>query len=90
MTQVKLECGFEAEVDEGKVNDMEFLDMVYDFDADDEKRIFALKRISDMLLKPEDKKRLYDAIRDENGRVPIDRFGEAMSNIIGQLNSKKK
>ena len=90
MTHISLPCGFETEIDEQVVNDMEFLDLVYDFDAGDEKKIFAMRKMSDILLKPEEKKRLYDILRDENGRVPIDRYGETMAELIGQLNSKKK
>lgn len=90
MTHIELSCGFVAEVDEQVVNDMEFLDLVYDFDEGKEKKIFAMRKMSDILLGEEGRKRLYDTLRDENGRVPIDRYGTAMAELIGQMNDKKK
>lgn len=90
MTHIELSCGFVAEVDEQVVNDMEFLDLVYDFDEGKEKKIFAMRKMSDILLGEEGRKRLYDTLRDENGRIPIDRYGTAMAELIGQMNDKKK
>lgn len=90
MTHVKLSCGFEADIDEQVINDMEFLDLVADFDAGDEKKIFAMQKMSIVLLGQDGKKRLYDALRNEEGRVPVDAYGETMAELIGQLGSKKK
>jgi len=90
MTHVKLSCGFEADIDEQVIDDMEFLDLVADFDSGDEKKIFAMQKMSVILLGQEGKKQLYDVLRNESGRVPVGSYGEAMAELIGQLGSKKK
>jgi len=90
MTKIKLSCGFEAEVDEQSINDMRFLDLMADYDSGAREKIFALKEMSDLILPKEEKERLYSALKDEKGRVPIDAFTAAMEELVGQLGSKKK
>lgn len=89
MTHISLSCGFETEVDERVLNDMEFLDLVVDFDGGEKEKIYAMRKMGDILLGAE-KKRLYDMLRDEDGRVTVDRYGDAMVELMGQLGSKKK
>ena len=90
MTKVTLSCGFEAEIDEQAVNDMRFLDLLSDYEKGDKEKIFSLKEMSDLILQPEEKAKLYEALKDEKGRIPIDSFGEAMTELVNQLGSKKK
>ena len=87
MTQIKLSCGFEAEIDETAVNDMEFLDALTQMQEGDPT---GLSIICDMLLNKQDKKRLYDAARDENGRATIEAVSAKIKEIFDQLGSKKK
>ena len=87
MTQIKLSCGFEAEIDETAVNDMEFLDALTQMQEGDPT---GLSVICDMLLNKQDKKRLYDAVRDENGRATIEAVSAKIKEIFDQLGSKKK
>ena len=90
MTKVTLSCGFEAEIDEQAVNDMRFLDLLSEYEKGDKEKIFSLKEMSDLLLQPEEKAKLYEALKNEKGRIPIDAFGEAMTELVNQLGSKKK
>ena len=87
MTQIKLSRGFEAEIDEAAVNDMEFLDALTQMQEGDPT---GLSVICDMLLNKQDKKRLYDAVRDENGRATIEAVSAKIKEIFDQLGSKKK
>ena len=87
MTQIKLSCGFEAEIDEAAVNDMEFLDALTQMQEGDPT---GLSVICDMLLNKKDKKRLYDAVRDENGRATVEAVSAKIKEIFDQLGSKKK
>lgn len=86
MTQIKLSCGFEAEVDETAVDDFAFLEAVDKIQDGD---ITAFARITRMLLAPEDKTRLMDVLKDEKGRVPVAEAVKQITELLEQLNSKK-
>jgi hypothetical protein len=88
MTQVKLSCGFEGEINEEAVNDIEFLEAVTMMAEDDNP--MGLIKICNLLMSPEDKKRLYELCKDENGIKRTDRVGEQVSELISQLKAKKK
>lgn len=87
MTHVSLSCGFEADIDETAVNDMEFLDALSDMQHGDPT---GLSVMCNILMNKNDKKRLYDAVRDENGRATVDKVGEQLTELLGQLKDKKK
>jgi hypothetical protein len=87
MTHVKLSCGFEADVDETAANDIEFLDALTDMQDGDPT---GMSRLIGMLLGKDNKKRLYDVVRDETGRASVDAVGAQLTELLGQLVSKKK
>lgn len=87
MTQIKLSCGFEADVDETAIDDFAFLEAI---DKIQEGDITAFARIARMLLQPEDKTRLMNMLKDEKGRVPLEKAVKQITEILDQLNSKKK
>lgn len=87
MTHVKLSCGFEADVDETAASDIEFLDALTDMQDGDPT---GMSRLIGMLLGKDNKKRLYDAVRDETGRASVDAVGAQLTELLGQLVSKKK
>ena len=60
------ESGFEFEIDEEEINDIEFVELV----AAAEKDLAQFPAVLDRLLGKEQKKRLYDHLRNENGHVP--------------------
>jgi len=85
MKQIKLECGFEAELDEAKIwSDMR---MIEDMAAVDQGHAFALVRLTEWLL-GEHKEALYQALEDEDGSVPPLKVRRAVTEIIGQLSEK--
>lgn len=70
--------GFEFEIDEVRLNDMEFLDAL----AETQEDVLAFSKVNTMLLGTEQKKRLYDHLRDDNGHVPIEAMKEAIEDIF--------
>jgi len=77
--------GFEMDVDPDVINDMELIDAVVELEGGD---ATAYPVVTGKLL-GSDKSRLYDHIRDDNGRVPQERFTEELRDIFGQLGKKK-
>lgn len=87
MSHVKLSCGYEGEVDEGAVNDMEFLDALTDLQDGD---LTALSKLCALLLPKSEKKKLYDACRNESGHAEPETVSRQITELLQQLNSKKK
>lgn len=88
MTHVALSCGFEADIDEASLNDMEFLDALTAMQEGD---ATGMSKMCSILFPDKaDKKRLYDACRDEYGRAPVDAVGGQLTELMQQLGSKKK
>lgn len=87
MREVKTESGFVCEVDEQAFNDMELLEDLAALDGGDVRRVPA---IVEQLLGAEGKKALYDHIRTESGRVPIDAAVEEIKRVMEALSEGKK
>lgn len=85
MVHVKLACGFEADIDETVFDDMEMVDRLIAFDRGD---YAGLPELVDAVLGPR-KPALYDALRNERGRVPTKAFGEAFGEILREVLPKK-
>lgn len=67
MKTVKLSNGFECEVNEQVVNDMELIDLLAATKEDGSVYAEVVKKI----FGEEQKKKLYDAIRTKDGLVPM-------------------
>lgn len=85
-THVITSTGFEADIDESVLDNMELMEAVYAINDKDLKPFINLAKL---MLGEDDKKRLYDHIR-ENGRVPIRKFSAELTEIMNSLGSKKK
>ena len=75
----KLSNGFKYEVDVDVFNDMELIEAIAASEGDDPLRIVE---VLERILGKEQKKALYDSIRDENGRVRVDAVEEAINEIM--------
>ena len=84
MKQIKTSLGFEAEIDEKRLDDMELLDAIV---AMDQGRKEALSTVVDKVLGP-DKARLYALVREKEGRVPIKKVTDQVREIFDQLKAK--
>lgn len=85
MTKGKLDNGFEFEYDESQINDMRFVDVL----AGIEDNPLLFSKAANMMLGKEQKERLYKYLEDENGRVSIELFGAAITEIIEKSTALK-
>ena len=74
----KTSTGFEFEIDEQKLDDMEFLDALAEVDDNS----LALPKIIKTILGYDQKKKLYDHLRSDEGRVPIKAVAKEIAEIM--------
>lgn len=84
--KVKTATGFECEINTDAMNDMEVLDLVVRIDEGD---ALAYSPFLTKLLGKENKARLYDHVRVEDGRVPIEAVAAEVGEILEQAGEKK-
>lgn len=70
--------GFEFVIDETRLDDMEFIDAL----AEAEENALSISKVVKLLLDPNTKARLYDHIRTEDGRVPVEAMGREVADIF--------
>ena len=73
----KISTGFEFDIEDERLDDMELVDIMAEIDENP----LLMPKLCKMLLGEEQKKRLYDHLRSEDGRVPI----EATTNAIQEI-----
>lgn len=78
----KLSNGFKYEVDVDVFNDMELIEAIAASEGDEPLRIVE---VVERILGKEQKKALYDSLRNENGRVEVDAVGEAINEIMTKV-----
>lgn len=83
----KLENGFEYEVDVNVLDDMEMLDALAEAQEEEPLKINV---VSKKLLGKEQRKRLYDHLRNEDGRVPVEAAVQAITDIMLDLGEDGK
>lgn len=79
MVKGKTKSGFKYEVPDDVFNDMELLDILEEIN---EGEIQKMTKAADKLLGREQRMKLYEHIRSEDGRVPIDKFEEELGSIF--------
>ena len=85
---ITLESGLELAIDRAATNDMELLD---DLVAADRKDALAISRIYDRVLTRDQKKRLYDTLRDPaTGRVTVESAFKALGEIFEKIGEAGK
>lgn len=87
MTHIVTQSGFEIDIEENKLDDMEFLELVCDIDGGN---ILAYRKLINKLMSAEDKERLYNHVRGEDGRVPLTAVGAEITAVLERMNTKKK
>ena len=73
----KTSTGFEFDIEDERLDVMELVDIMAEIDENP----LLMPKLCKMLLGEEQKKRLYDHLRSEDGRVPI----EATTNAIQEI-----
>jgi hypothetical protein len=81
----KTKTGFEFEYDKANLNDMECIDLIGELDE----KPYVLGKILKIIIGSEQKKSLYNHLRDENGHVPPEKVAEAFAEIIQASNESK-
>lgn len=71
--------GFKFEIDETRLDDMEFIDALGEI----EENAIALSKVVVTLLGKEQRARLYDHVRNEAGRVPLEAITSELVEIMG-------
>lgn len=84
MKTIETSIGFKIEVDETRFNDMELFDAIVELDSGN---AIALPKVVSKVLGSE-KQRLYDMVRDESGRVPMDLVSQQVQEILAQAGEK--
>ena len=87
--KVTTRSGFECEVDENVLNDMEIIDLALEADEDEQNQLIIYGKLIRKILPDDTKKRLYDHIRDESARVPPDKLLEELTDMFNDINKKK-
>lgn len=83
----KLENGFEYEVDDAVLDDMEMVDALSEAQSTNP---LALSTVINKLLGNEQKKALYDAVRREDGTVPIEDITQSVVTIFQSIGDEGK
>jgi hypothetical protein len=93
MKTVQLSNGFECEVNEKVLNDMELLDLL----AETKKDGSAYSDVVKKIFGDEEKQKLYDALRTEDGIVPLINtdgktysITDAVTEVMGALGPEGK
>jgi len=79
MIKGKTASGFKFEIEPADINDMEFLERLgIAFESD----LTKVPGIMTEILGADQRARLYDHLRDERGKVPIEKAMEAFQEIL--------
>lgn len=78
MRSGKTESGFEFEIDETELNDMEFIELLAEAQSD----ALMFPKTIERLLGKEQKQKLYDHLRNDKGRVPVEAATEILVEIM--------
>lgn len=84
---MKTSSGFEIEIDQKRFDNAELLDALSDLNAGD---ALAVSRVLSFILGKDDKKRLYDHLREEDGRVPVEKLSAEIEDIFQQAGDPAK
>ena len=74
----KTSTGFEFDIEDERLDDMELVDIMAEIDENP----LLMPKLCKMLVGEEQKKRLYDHLRSEDGRVPIEATTTAIQEIF--------
>lgn len=88
MTTGKTRTGYEYEFNEDLINDMEVIDALADVTSGE--NVLALSAVMKKLFAPDERAKLYDHVRTEDGRVPTDALMEEIRDIMEGADEGKK
>lgn len=80
------ENGFKFSINDKALNNMELVEAIAEVDHN----TLLLPRVLKLLLGEEQKKALYDFVRDPDGTVPMDQVATEVEAILHALGEKEK
>lgn len=83
----KTKSGFEFDVPKSVIDDMQVLDAVVELESDNP---LAISTLCTHILGAEGKKKLYDHVKTDDGRVPIRAVGTEIGEIFGAFGRSGK
>lgn len=86
MVKGETKSGFKFEIDPDEVNDIEFLERLGEAGED----VSKMPRIMKEILGEDQRKRMYDHIRNEKGKVPIDTAMDIFTEILTIANEARE
>lgn len=86
MKKIKLTNGFEVEISENAMDNMELVDALAEMTDENP---LEVSKVCSMVL-GDNKKSLYDYIRTEDGRVPVREISKAIREIFESFGEKGK
>ncbi len=87
MQKVITKSGFECLINKERLDDMELVDKIAEADAGNP---LAVSAVIIKVLGEEQKAKLYNHLRNEDGRVPIEKVGEEIVEMITSLGNEGK
>lgn len=87
MKQISLECGFECELPDDVMDNMELVDTLAEEDEDNP---VTLSHICKLIFGNENRKKLYECLRTDDGRVPIAEIAKAIKETFEQYGKESK
>lgn len=87
MVKGKTESGFEFELEESVIDNMELVDALSESEEEDP---LAVSKVCLLLLGKEQRKKLYDCLRTKEGRVPIKEVSKNIIEIFSAFGKKGK
>lgn len=88
--QVETSSGFQCEIDTEVLDDMEILDILLEMEDNPKNSLIYYNKIMKKMMDEETKNRLYEHLREENGRVPASKFATEFNEIFKALKDGKK
>lgn len=88
MKQITLENGFVISVDENVIDNMELVDALAEMKDDDDS--LGISKVARLILGKKQRKALYDAVRTEDGRVPLNEISHAIEEIFAAFDDQGK
>ena len=79
--------GFKFQLEDSALNNMELVDALADLHGDN---VLAISRVTLLLLGEDQRARLYDHLRAEDGTVPADAVSAELGNIMKAAGEQAK
>ena len=87
MKKGKTASGFKYEVDENVLDDMELIDAMAASQGEDPTQISV---VVSKIFGDEQKKRLYDHVRSDDGRVPVTAIANVITEVLESMGDDGK